>query len=247
MAATEMTTRILKMYESMDNGREIQKVSFCKEHGISERTFERDIQKIKLFLSEEYSGREVQYCSDRKNYQITGSWKNGALSFLELALIIKILKSEQILEKNEFEGIVRSLQSVTEKVNRKEVEELLQQEILQYEEKDGKKAFLKLFWDLLKCISDRNMIQLKLKKSRNEKKVKFFPVAIEYKLSDFYLLGYQPEEEQSLVAFVLDEIEFFQITMQKYGDEIIRRYNYQEGKCLLKNDRRKGEKTNEAY
>lgn len=58
MAKTKMIYRILKMYESMNRGREIQKASFCEDHEIGKRTFERDIEKIRLFLSEEYSREE---------------------------------------------------------------------------------------------------------------------------------------------------------------------------------------------
>lgn len=248
MAKTKMIYRILKMYESMNRGREIQKASFCEDHEIGKRTFERDIEKIRLFLSEEHSGREVLNRPDRGSYYISGNWKNGTLSFLEIAFIVKILKSDQTLEKSEFEGIVWSLQSVTERGDRKKVKELLCREMQQYEGTDGKGAFLKLFGDLLKCISDQNIVQLQLKGCKNEKKrVKFFPVAVEYQLPDFYLLGYQPEREQGLVAFMLDEIDSFQIMSKKYNDGIAQSYSYQEGKRLLRNYKRKGEKAHEAY
>lgn len=247
MAGTDMTTRILKMYESMSRGKEIKKTSFCLEHGISERTFERDVEKIRLFLSEDYSGRELLYHSERESYQISGSWKNGELSFLELAMIIKILKSEQALEKNEFEGLVRSLQSVAEKGKKEAVEKLVRCEIGQYKER-GQEAFLKLFGDLMKCISDRNIIQLEMKGTRDEKrKTNFFPVAVEYQRAKFYLLGYYPQKERVLAAFLLDEIESFRIVFQKYDEEIAQRYSYQEGKRLLEDYRRKGEETHEAY
>lgn len=247
MAGTDMTTRILKMYESLSRGKEIKKASFCVEHDIDERTFDRDIQKIRLFLSEEYSGREVQYRPDRESYQISGSWENGELSFLELAIIIKILKSEHALEKSEFEGLVGSLQSVAEKGKGEAVKELVQRESRQYEG-NGCGAFLKLFGDLLKCISDRNIIQLEMKGTGNEqRKIKIFPVAVEYQGAKFYLLGYQPQQKQRLVAFLLDEIESFRMAFQKYDEEIAQSYNYREGKQLLENYERKGEKTHETY
>ena len=248
MAGTDMATRILKMYEAMSRGREIKKASFCLEHKISGRTFDRDIEKIRLVLSEEYSGREVQYHLDRGSYRMSGSWENGELSFLELAMIIKILKSEQALEKNEFEGIIKSLQSVAEKEKGKEVKELAWCESTQYEE-NGRVAFLKLFGDLLKCISDRNIIQLEMKgMGKEERKIKIFPVAVEYQGGRFYLLSYQPQEKQKLVAFLLDEIESFRIDFQKYDEEIAHSYNYREGKQLLENYyKRKGEKTHETH
>lgn len=235
MAGTDMVTRILKMYKAMSSGREINKESFCMEHEISGRTFERDIKKVRLFLSEEYSGREVHRNSVRHSYWIPGSWESGELSHLELALIIKILKSEQALEKNEFEGLARSLQSVAEKGKREAVRKLVQREISQYEERTGQEAFLKLLGDLMECISDRNIIRLKLKENREKKKrMLFFPVAVECQGGRFYLLGYQQEREQRLTAFLLDEIESFQIASQKYDKKIATKYSYQEGRELLK-------------
>ncbi len=237
MAGTDMATRILKLYESLSRGKEIKKASFCVEHGIDKRTFDRDIQKIRLFLSEEYSGREVQYCPDRECYRISDSWENGEISFLELAIIIKILKSEQALEKHEFEGLVNSLKSVVEKGKREEAQELARREIGQYEE-PGWGAFLKLFGDLLKCISDRNIIWLEMKNPGNEKKrIKFFPVAVEFQGGRFYLLGYQTQEERRLAAFLLDEIESFRVDFQKYKEEMAQGYTYREGKRLLENYR----------
>ena len=157
---TDEVNRILIMYDIMRRGRELHKKAFCMEHGISERTFERDIEKVRTFLSENYSGQEAKYISSRNRYQMPGSCENGELSFPELALILKILKNGQALEKNEFEGFARSLQSVAEKRKKEAVEKLIQQEISQYEEKEGQEAFLKLFGDLMECILERNIWQI---------------------------------------------------------------------------------------
>lgn len=88
MAGTDMAIRILKMYEALSRGKEIQKLSFCMEHGISERTFDRDIEKIRLFLSEEYNGQEVRCLSDSECYKIPDQKECGELSVLELILIV---------------------------------------------------------------------------------------------------------------------------------------------------------------
>ena len=229
MAGTDMTTRILKMYEALSKGKEIQKIPFCEEHNISERTFDRDI-------SEEYSGKEGQYSFDRGSYCIPESGEQGELSILELMVIVKILKSEQALEKREFEGFLRSLLSVAERGKWEIVLELLREESSQYEGNSERKAFLKLFGDLQKCIMDRNIIRLNIKVGKEEqKRLIFSPVAVEYLSSDFYLLGYEEEVSKKLTAFVLNEIESFQMTLQRYEETLIKQYSFQEGRNLLKN------------
>ncbi len=231
MAGMDEVTRILKMYESMRGGGKINKAASCLEYEISERTFQRDMQKIRIFLSEEYSGWEIQGPDNEGDYWIPGSCEHGELTLVELALIIKILKSEQALEKNEFEGFVGNLQSVAEKGEKKTVQNLFQQEISQYNEREGQKAFLKLFGDLQKCIMERNVIRLELKENRQEKRrIRFYPVAVECQEGRFYLLGFQ--EGQEFSAFFLDEIESFQTASQKYDREIAEKYSYREGKEL---------------
>lgn len=242
MSGMDMTTRILKLYEALSRGKEIYKQPFCMEYEISERTFDRDIEKIRLFLSEDYSGREVRYNSETACYKIPDIEKYGNLSRLELLIIVKILKSEAGLEKREFEGLLKSLLSVAEHRKKQEITELFEVESSQYEERAGQKAFLKLFGDLEKCIEDRSVIRLNI----GEKKIYFFPVALEYLTPEFYLLGYQPEEEETLQAYRLNDIESFQINMKKYGIKVTQRYSYQEGRSLLENITKKGDEEHET-
>lgn len=239
MAGTDMTIRILRMYEKLRCGKEIQKIPFCMEHEISERTFDRDIEKIRLFLSEEYSGREVQYLADSGCYKIPGQEERGELSIVEFILFLKLLKGEAPLEKQEYQGVLNSLQTVTEKGREEKIQKLIQEALEQYEERKGKSAYLKFLGDLEDCIEDRNIIRLLLKENADSgTRIIFLPVAIEYEASELYLLGYQPEEE-GLKVVSIEEIESFQITMKKYGEEIETKYSYQEGRSLLRNMKKK--------
>lgn len=239
MAGMDMTIRILKMYEALRCGREIHKKAFCMEYEISERTFDRDIEKIRLFLSEEYSGQEVRYLANQGCYRIPEIKEQGELSLLELSLLVRVLKGDALLEYQEYMGILNSLQSVTEKGKEKQIRKLVRSAILQYEKKPGKSAYLKLLGDLEECITDRNMIRLLLKKAADSgERIIFLPVAIEYEASEFYLLGFQPGDDE-LKGFAIEEIESFQITMKRYGEELETRYSYQEGRRLLKNMKKK--------
>ena len=234
MTGTDMTTRILKLYEALSRGKEIFKLSFCAEYGVSERTFERDIEKIRLFLSEEYSGKEVEYNPQRACYRIPGINEGGSLSEIEIMIIVKILKGEGALEKNEFQGLMQNLQKVSEPGKKIEIKRLIKEESSQYEEQGEHDAFLKLFGDLHKCIIERNIIRLKMK-GNQDNKTRFFPVAVEYMDSEFYLLGYKPDSETELTVLRLKDIDYFQVSNPKYKEEIADQYSYQEGKRLLEN------------
>lgn len=242
---TDMVIRILKMYEVFRQGKEIEKKSFCMEHDISERTFDRDIERIRLFLSESYSGYEVKYNPQRECYFIFGKREQGELSLLEFSVLLKILKRQQILEKNEFAGLIHSLQSVTERGDGESVKRIIKNEFEEYEEKKGRKAFLKLFGDLQKCIAARNIIRIELKEKECCKldHIDFYPVAVELFDADFYLLGYQNEKDERLTMLKLEDVESFQVTLRKYRETITQQYCYQEGQQLIRKIRRKVEDT----
>ena len=240
MENKDRAIRILKMYESLRKGREIHKVPFCTEHGISGRTFDRDIEKIRLFLSEEYSGEDVQYHFDRGSYQIPSSGEGGTLSLLELQIIAKILKSDQVLEKGEFEGFLRSLQSVAGERERGAVQRIAQCAAGQYQAKGGQGAFLKLLGDLLKCIESQEAIWLRLKGSSSQGRVRLFPVDVKYQSPGFYLLGYLVGG--GLTAFALNRIESFQVALGKQGSSLAQGYDSQEGRELLKKIQREKER-----
>ncbi len=68
MANIDMITRILKLYDALAGGQLIKKSTYCMENGISERTFDRDIEKIRNYLSESFSGKEVLYLTGENAY-----------------------------------------------------------------------------------------------------------------------------------------------------------------------------------
>ena len=65
---TDKITRILMLYHQLVNGQHINKTLFSWEHGINERSFDRDIEDLRLFLSEIYSAREIQYNKETGTY-----------------------------------------------------------------------------------------------------------------------------------------------------------------------------------
>lgn len=50
MQSTDKVTRILMLYQQLLNGNIVKKATFALEHQITERTFERDIDDIRLFF-----------------------------------------------------------------------------------------------------------------------------------------------------------------------------------------------------
>ena len=54
------TYLVLKFYDALQKGEEVHRKSFCRENGISDRTFYRYVQDVAAFLKEQNS--EITLC-----------------------------------------------------------------------------------------------------------------------------------------------------------------------------------------
>ena len=59
-------TRVLFLYSKLMKGEGVNKAVFCVENDCSPRAFDRDIEDVRLYLSESYSASELIYDRSRK-------------------------------------------------------------------------------------------------------------------------------------------------------------------------------------
>ncbi|MBQ3217003.1 MAG: hypothetical protein IJB35_04205 [Oscillospiraceae bacterium] len=58
---TDKVTRVLILYHQLMHGAAVNEAWFCMEHGIDRRSFDRDIEDIRLFLSVIFVSKELRY------------------------------------------------------------------------------------------------------------------------------------------------------------------------------------------
>ena len=68
----DKTTRILLLYGRLVQGERINKMAFCMEAECLPRTFERDIEDIRLYLSEVHEDKELIYDRNNNTYCLQG-------------------------------------------------------------------------------------------------------------------------------------------------------------------------------
>lgn len=64
-------TRLLWLYSKLLNGEEVNKWSFCLEADCQSRSFDRDIEDIRMFLSETYQVANLLYSRSENTYYLT--------------------------------------------------------------------------------------------------------------------------------------------------------------------------------
>ena len=68
---TDKVTRMLSLYKKMDEGAKICKHNYSIEYDISQRTFDRDIEDLRIFLSEIFSDKEIVFDKKENVYYMT--------------------------------------------------------------------------------------------------------------------------------------------------------------------------------
>ena len=225
MFRSDKNTRILILYQLLSEGKEINKSSFCIEHGISERSFDRDIEDIRLFLSEIYSADELLF--DRKeNCYYMKKERPVFIDRMDAVVIAKLLLSSQAFSEKEMKGMLNVLYSVVCKRDCEAMRQYLQYDIEMYSGQN-KTAILKMLGDLYAVIDDEIGIEMKYIENEKEEKIVVAPLEILFKDAGFSLIAAEKLNIDIVKEYRVDKIKSFTIlstkTTKKLKDEYFER------------------------
>lgn len=215
--------RVLCLFWQLYNGLKINKDSFCFERGIDKRTFERDIEDIRNFLSEMYAGQEIIYDRKSNTYYMAGVIKR-MLTEVEYTALVTILLGSRALRQDEMKGLICSLERVSEHSGSPIVADEVK-----IEKKDQEqfpvKPLLKMQWDLYQCIQRRLVIRIQYLEEGDKqgKEIEVIPQTLYFTDKHFML---EAIEVQGKIKreYCIDQIESF---------ETLRTVNIQENRLYL--------------
>lgn len=219
----EKVERVLTLFWQLYKGTRINKASFCFEMNVAPRTFDRDIEDIRIFLSENYSGQDIIFDRISNTYYMTGV-TNKVLTEVEYTAIIAILLGSRALRRDEMEGFIRTLGKMTERLG-SGTENEIKQMCRQYNGDIHKNAILKMQWDLFQCIKRRLVIRIQYldESYREGEKAEVVPYRIFFVGNSFKLEAIDLEGGTN--EYCVERIESF---------EIIRSLNSQEQEIYFK-------------
>lgn len=228
MASIDKVTRILMMYSRLLEGGKIYKKTFCADMEINRRTFDRDIEDIRLFLSEAYVGYDLVYDRKDESYYLNNYHRQIPLSPMEVSFLLIMIKSEQVLRKDEYAQLITNV-SRTGVWNKQEMfTKISLKDIETYSDQGKGEALLKMQWDLQQCINERDVIKLLL--PDKEKKV-VLPLALWIADGELYLIGYGMTKK--LEAVPVREIESFRMEQKKFSREIAEQFKNTDWKKMI--------------
>lgn len=197
----------------------INKYTFCIDFNINGRSFDRDIEDIRLFLSEAYSGKELLYDRRTNEYYLTGS-AAGSLENVEFSFLKRILIDSNILRKDEMAGMLANLYSVTME-NRTQLKEL-RAELEAYLSPAHSKALLKMYNDLSLCIKNKSVIKIRhVKKDEDVVLKEIIPCSLRFSGKYMFLIAYIcGAKNEHPTYFKINEIDSFEIIRSQSEEEI---------------------------
>jgi transcriptional regulator len=182
-------------------GKVVNKSNEAKNHGVDERSIQRDIEEIKHFLDEDTTSLSyrnyVIYDRGEKGYKLEHIY-NTKLTNPEILSICKIILESRAFIKEEMQEILNKLiTSCVPQENRKIVQELINNEAFHYIQPRHGVSFMENLWIVGQAIRKKKIIKIdyfRLKdKSVVTRKVK--PLAIMFSEYYFYLTAIIDDEK----------------------------------------------------
>ena len=193
--------RVLGVYTKLINGSVVYKSEEAANYCVNERSIQRDIDDIRLFLdrkgSEDGIINTIVYDRMAKGYRLEKMY-HQKLTNGEILAICKILLDSRAFLKNEMTEILDKLiSSCVPDKNKKEVLDLIKNEEFHYVELQHKTRFLDNLWSIGQTIRTSQCIEIDYERIKDGSIVrrKLQPVAIMFSEYYFYLTAFIDDED----------------------------------------------------
>ena len=225
MMGTDKITRILTLYKQLREVNFVNKTVFTIEHGITERSFDRDIEDLRLFLSEVFASEELLFDRQQNAYYLSGQTLNQ-MGAVEAFVFSKLLLGNSVFRNDETLGLLNSLLSTIDKKNQSSVYSQLKHDLNSLSSEDKKVALLKSIQDLNNCILQEKEMEIKyLNEDCETTEIKIAPVDIIFS-EHWFLIAYEKiNRYKSLSHYRIDKIIEFNVTGEHYTMLLKEKYN----------------------
>lgn len=215
----EKSFRLLDMYERLNKGEILYKSQLSEQYGVSEKSIQRDISDLRIYLVEHHENDDNELVYDKKlnGYKLE---KNNNLWFnsKEVLAICKIILESRAFNKKELQQLIEKLLIQTPKNERKEVEEIIRKELFYYVPPLHNKNLFSRLWDLTQYINCKEIIEIEYtRKDDFTRNYLIKPVAIMFSEYYFYVISYMADDtKKDPTVFRVDRIKEIKNTHEHF-------------------------------
>lgn len=218
--------RLLLLREDLEKGKNINKEEIKAKFDIDDKTFQRDIDFLRAFYTENINPEiEIKYDRKKKGYIL----KNNKDRFRneEILAISKILLESRAFCKEELNELLRKLRLLSEEDEMKQVREMIKNEKFNYVPLKHGKKLLDLIWELSKYITKQEIISINYTTKEGKSKVhRIKPVSIMFSEYYFYIVSFMADKfvEDGPTIFRIDRIKKLKGTGENFEVPYLERF-----------------------
>ena len=219
----------------LQRGEVLPKEELAKTFGVNERSILRDIEDLRIFLSEQHDAREVLYDHKRRGYRLVDPHERK-LSDGEALVVCKILLESRSLRKDEMFSILEKLVHGCVPIgSQKQAEQLIANEKYFYVEPRHKQPLTEKLWELGRAVREQRLMTVKYERMDSkivERVLK--PVGIMFSELYFYLTAFIKRDDEDThsetlfpTIYRIDRIRSFTILDEHF--QVPYKDRFQEG------------------
>ena len=197
----DQISRVLQIYAKLSDGYVVNKAEEAARYGVNERSIQRDIDHIRIFLDEDSDRtgvvNSIVYDRNAKGYRLETLYKIRLQNSEVLALCKILLDSRAFTKAEMVEMLDKLITCCVPKINQKRVKDLISNEEFHYVEPRHKTKFTDQMWDLGQAISESRLVEVDYYRTKDKQTVhrKLKPVAIMFSEYYFYLTAFIDDDE----------------------------------------------------
>lgn len=197
----DQISRVLQIYAKLSDGYVVNKAEEAARYGVNERSIQRDIDHIRIFLDADSDRtgvvNSIVYDRNAKGYRLETLYKIRLQNSEVLALCKILLDSRAFTKAEMVEMLDKLITCCVPKINQKRVKDLISNEEFHYVEPRHKTKFTDQMWDLGQAISESRFIEIDYYRTKDKQTVhrKLKPVAIMFSEYYFYLTAFIDDDE----------------------------------------------------
>ena len=218
--------RLLLLREELDKGKNINKEEIKRKFDIDDKTFQRDIDFLRAFYTENINPEiEIKYNKKKKGYILENN--KDRFRNEEILAISKILLESRAFCKDELDELLRKLRLLSEEDEIKQVKEMIKNEKFNYVPLKHGKKLLDLIWELSKYITKQEIISISYTTKEGKSKVhRIKPVSIMFSEYYFYIVSFMADKfvEDGPTIFRIDRIKKLKGTGENFEVPYLERF-----------------------
>ena len=202
--------RLLNIYGKLVEGKTIYKEEEIAMYGCSPRSFQRDIDDLRTYFSnqsiETGVTQELIYDRKIKGYRLVPPIRN-VLGNEEVFAVLKILLESRAFTKEELTPILDKLiDCCVPRENKYQVTELISNERYHYVEPQHKSLFLTKMWELSGAVKEHKQVVIVYTRNSDGKTVErtIQPVGIMFSEFYFYIVGFIVPKEGEVIHYEIE-------------------------------------------